>query len=103
MGGSAVNPARRFGCESCAAILPAPAPPLGVLTRAACAQQVRRRCALQAASRLRAARRRRILGGSRTANRPRQTMAPPALHTEFLSVGAGVSGYLAKPSGVPGI
>ena len=30
-------------------------------------------------------------------------MAPPALHTEFLSVGSGVSGYLAKPSGVPGI
>ena len=30
-------------------------------------------------------------------------MAPPALHTEFLSVGAGVSGFLAKPSGVPGI
>jgi len=30
-------------------------------------------------------------------------MAPPALHTEFLTVGSGVSGYLAKPSGVPGI
>jgi hypothetical protein len=25
------------------------------------------------------------------------------LHTEFLTVGSGVSGYLAKPSGVPGI
>lgn len=30
-------------------------------------------------------------------------MAVPALHTEFLSIGEGVSGYLAKPSGVPGI
>jgi carboxymethylenebutenolidase len=30
-------------------------------------------------------------------------MAVSALHTEFLSIGAGVSGYLAKPSGVPGI
>jgi carboxymethylenebutenolidase len=30
-------------------------------------------------------------------------MAPPGLHTEFLTVGAGASGYLAKPSGVPGI
>jgi len=30
-------------------------------------------------------------------------MAAPALHTEFLSIGASVSGYLAKPSGVPGI
>ena len=30
-------------------------------------------------------------------------MAASALHTEFLSIGAGVSGYLAKPSGVPGI
>ena len=30
-------------------------------------------------------------------------MAVPALHTEFLSIGPGVSGYLAKPSGVPGI
>ena len=30
-------------------------------------------------------------------------MAAPALHTEFLSIGEGVSGFLAKPSGVPGI
>ena len=30
-------------------------------------------------------------------------MAAPALHTEFLSIASGVSGYLAKPSGVPGI
>ena len=30
-------------------------------------------------------------------------MAASALHTEFLSIGPGVSGYLAKPSGVPGI
>jgi len=30
-------------------------------------------------------------------------MAAPALHTEYLSIASGVSGYLAKPSGVPGI
>ena len=30
-------------------------------------------------------------------------MAAPALHTEFLSIASGVSGYLAKPTGVPGI
>ena len=30
-------------------------------------------------------------------------MSASALHTEFLSIGPGVSGYLAKPSGVPGI
>jgi carboxymethylenebutenolidase len=30
-------------------------------------------------------------------------MAAPPLQTEFLSIAAGVSGYLAKPSGVPGI
>lgn len=30
-------------------------------------------------------------------------MAPHSLHTEFLSLGTDVSGYLAKPSGVPGI
>ena len=30
-------------------------------------------------------------------------MAAPALHTEFLSIAPGVSAYLAKPSGVPGI
>jgi len=30
-------------------------------------------------------------------------MASPGMHTEFLTVGAGASGYLAKPSGVPGI
>ena len=30
-------------------------------------------------------------------------MAAPALRTEILSIGAGASGYLAKPSGVPGI
>ncbi len=30
-------------------------------------------------------------------------MSIPALHTEFLSFDSGVSGYLAKPSGVPGI
>jgi len=30
-------------------------------------------------------------------------MAVPALHTEYLSIASGVSGYLAKPSGVPGI
>jgi carboxymethylenebutenolidase len=30
-------------------------------------------------------------------------MAAPVLHTEFLSIASGVSGYLAKPSGVPGI
>ncbi|HET6802171.1 MAG TPA: dienelactone hydrolase family protein, partial [Casimicrobiaceae bacterium] len=30
-------------------------------------------------------------------------MAAPALHTEFLSIEQGVSGFLAKPSGVPGI
>src|SRR6476660_3770305 len=34
---------------------------------------------------------------------PGITMAAPALHTEFLSIGQGVSGFLAKPSGVPGI
>jgi carboxymethylenebutenolidase len=30
-------------------------------------------------------------------------MSAPALHTESLSIAPGVSGYLAKPSGVPGI
>jgi hypothetical protein len=30
-------------------------------------------------------------------------MAAPALHNEFLSIASGVSGYLAKPTGVPGI
>lgn len=30
-------------------------------------------------------------------------MNAPALHTEFLAMSSGVSGYLAKPSGVPGI
>ena len=30
-------------------------------------------------------------------------MAAPALHTESLSIARGVSGYLAKPTGVPGI
>ena len=30
-------------------------------------------------------------------------MNSPALHTEFLSIAPGVSGYLATPSGVPGI
>ena len=30
-------------------------------------------------------------------------MVGPALHTEFLSIAPGVSGYLAKPTGVPGI
>ena len=30
-------------------------------------------------------------------------MVAPALHTEFLSIAPGVSGYLAKPTGVPGI
>ena len=30
-------------------------------------------------------------------------MAASSPHTEFLSLGEGVSGYLAKPHGVPGI
>jgi carboxymethylenebutenolidase len=30
-------------------------------------------------------------------------MTSPALHTEFVSISPDVSGYLAKPSGVPGI
>jgi len=30
-------------------------------------------------------------------------MAVPSLHTEVLALASGVSGYLAKPSGVPGI
>ena len=30
-------------------------------------------------------------------------MSAPALHTESLTIAPGVSGYLAKPSGVPGI
>jgi len=35
---------------------------------------------------------------------PRESpMAAPALHTESLSIARGVSGYLAKPTGVPGI
>ena len=30
-------------------------------------------------------------------------MSAVAPHTEFISIGQGVSGYLAQPSGVPGI